>query len=149
MLTLAGLNDTSILSFPAVNYDLHESPVGAEIFEKLEKLYEGQQYRWPRSERRLLFDITNSIICQYILPCGRHRRHPSTIDGQMLLFADVVWQLLVKKRREHQSGEFDNSLLLKNWICTANEIDIIGEAIENDIMGKLIDELLSKLSLPK
>lgn len=104
------------------------------FFTKLEKKYSKIE-EWSKSERKLLFDITNSIAETYVCT---NRRRVSVPDTKSL--NEVVWEKVVRLRKESDVGKQENSVLDPKWLDLEDDTDIIGKEIAEKLMDSLMEE---------
>nr|CAD1828746.1 unnamed protein product [Ananas comosus var. bracteatus] len=110
-----------------------DSPLSLDVFEKLEKKY-NKMIQWARSERKLLFDLANSILADVI---SSSRCRPKRDRGH---FVEEVWQMVVRQRRQpHCTQEID---LETKWLGLGGSVDTVGEEIEKIIFDHLMKELV-------
>ncbi|CAL9165510.1 unnamed protein product [Musa hybrid cultivar] len=127
---------------------LPEDPVNPNLFEKLEKKY-GKLVAWSRSERKLMFDLSNSIVAEILAPCmDLHPWVNSTGRiGPMWGSEGLVektWQMLVKKRIELGAGNAEKKVLDTKWFNLEGNIDEIGREIERTLKEELLEELVEE-----
>lgn len=146
VLNNSGLDSSDPNTFRAT---LHspECPVGLSVFETLEKKY-CNQLTWSTSERRLLFDRTNSGLLDiterfidshpWLKPTSRLRFtakwHKETLEVELRKL--LASQVEANKHREDEIFERESK-----WVQFEDDIDDIGSEI-----GRLItDELLTEV----
>ncbi|KAJ4793012.1 hypothetical protein LUZ62_044258 [Rhynchospora pubera] len=121
-------------------------PVGPSIFIRLEKKY-GHLVLWPKSERKMLFDLINSILSEII---------GTWIEkGKMFIslrprwerdwFVDELWGRVVKRRKEIEcSGE--ERFLEARWSGIEEKgVDLVAKEIESILHEDLLCELVTEL----
>lgn len=146
VLNNSGLDSSDPNTFRAT---LHspECPVGLSVFETLEEKY-CNQLTWSTSERRLLFDRTNSGLLEiserfidshpWLKPTSRLRFtakwHKETLEVELRKL--LASQVEANKHREDEIFERESK-----WVQFEDDIDDIGSEI-----GRLItDELLTEV----
>ncbi|XP_062212840.1 uncharacterized protein LOC133913650 [Phragmites australis] len=128
-----------------------DHPAGYDVFEKLEKKY-AKVVRWSKSDRKLLFDIVNTILSQILAPCLDMQpwvniaRNLAPIWGSEGLLEKVL-QVLGQRREElalckpkPEKKSFD-----QKWPDLADCIDRAGRDIEKMIKDDLLEELFLEL----
>ncbi|RWW16579.1 hypothetical protein BHE74_00002692 [Ensete ventricosum] len=127
---------------------LPEYPVNPTLFEKLEKKY-GKLVAWSRSERKLMFDLSNSILAEILAPCmdlhpwvNSTRRIGPMWGSEGLV--EKTWQMLVKKRIELGAGNSENKVLDTKWFNLGGNIDEMGREIERTLKEALLEELVEE-----
>jgi hypothetical protein len=144
MLTDLGIhaaNQDELLS----NCYLLESPVGPDLYDQLEDKY-SSLILWPQPERKLLFDITNSVLVDIItslMLCGSkgllRRWSPGWKQEE---FVEMVWQRVVHLRQEMGFHEEGLSLGVE-WVGSKDGAYMIGSDIGNALQEDLIDEIIA------
>lgn len=122
-----------------------ESGIGTDVFEKLEKKY-NKLSLWPSSERRLFFDLINSILVENLVPCiYLHPWVNSTRKiGPILCIEGIVekaWKILIRKRKELWVGKEKEKVLDARWLDLGDSV----HEIDNELGRMLQDELLEEL----
>ncbi|XP_058109836.1 uncharacterized protein LOC131253024 isoform X2 [Magnolia sinica] len=133
-------------------WNLPELPIGSGTFEVLEKKY-GGQVAWPRSERRLLFDLINSALAVVLgqrqdqRPWMKLKGRAGVVWGCRVGLADEVWELLVRHGKEG-SGDTAEKALGRDvgWLDLGEDVDVIGREIERVVMDELLEEVVCGLS---
>ncbi|XP_072985636.1 uncharacterized protein [Typha latifolia] len=141
------------LGVPGANQDVlfdacysQECPVSPEVFDKLEKKY-CKLFLWSRSDRKLLFDLINSTLvdfmasCMDLQPCMMPKRWQP--KWQREDFVEEVWQMVVKRRRELRCSL--EGVLEVKWSDLRCCIDTIGIEIEEILHDDLLEELVLDL----
>ncbi|RWW18247.1 hypothetical protein BHE74_00055359 [Ensete ventricosum] len=129
--------------------DLLESDMCTDVFGKLEKKY-NKLASWSSSERKLLFDLINSILVDSLAPClhpwvnSTHKVGP--VWGLQGL-AQKAWQILVRKRKELCRGNAEAKVLDPKWLDLEDDADGIGKQIGEMLQEELLDELVSEFIL--
>lgn len=123
-----------------------DCPVGPSIFTRLEKKYD-HLVLWPKSERKMLFDLINSILSEII---------DSWVEGAKMFsafrpkwerdeFVEEVWQKVVKRRREIECGS-EEVFVEARWSgIIGRGVDLVGREIENILHEDLLCELVTEL----
>ncbi|TVU44383.1 hypothetical protein EJB05_03820, partial [Eragrostis curvula] len=130
-----------------------DCPAGYDVFEKLEKKYTNV-VQWSRSDRRLLFDMVNTILSQILAPCLNMQpwvkntpRNLAPLWGSEGLLEKVL-QVLTQRREElalSQPKKPEKKAFDQNWPDLAGCIDRAGRDIEKMIKDDLLEELLLEL----
>ncbi|KAL6011222.1 hypothetical protein ACLOJK_001667 [Asimina triloba] len=154
VLSDSGFHDANHEILLAPWYSL-ELPISPGTFDVLEKKYGGQE-TWPKSERRLLFDLINSALAEVL---GQHEgrrpwmkqrgRRARVAVGHNAGFADAVWELVVQlgKERSSDSDTAEKALGRADWwLELGDDIEGIGKEIEELMMGELLQEVFCGLS---
>lgn len=112
--------------------------VSPNLFDKLEKKYKSLD-SWLRSDRKLLFDLTNSILADIIKPWSWQTKIGH--DG----LVEEVWQAVVKKLRNVDISLVENLTGLK---CAdfRDDKEPLGRQLEHILLEDLFDELLIELT---
>ncbi|WOL15029.1 hypothetical protein Cni_G23810 [Canna indica] len=125
-----------------------EYPVNPALFGKLEKKY-GKLAAWSQSERKLMFDQTNSILAETLAPCMD--LHPwansTTRIGPMWGSEGLIektWQMLVRKRVELNCGNAEDKVIDLKWLDLGDNINEIGKEIERLLKEELLEELVAE-----
>ncbi|XP_010937726.1 uncharacterized protein [Elaeis guineensis] len=122
-----------------------DSPVGPDVFDKLEKKY-SVLVLWSRSERKLLFDLINIILVDLVAPCLD--LHPWLVSKRCQALwnhedlAEGVWQMVVRQRKE-LVGNQEEVVLEQRWLGTEEDVDMIGREIEKMLNEDLLEELVA------
>lgn len=112
-----------------------EHPISPNLFDKLEKKYKSLD-SWSRSDRKLLFDLTNSILVDIIEP---KTSGPSKIAHDGLV--EEVWQAVVKKMKNVDIILAENFTGLTQ-ADLRDDKELIGRQLENMLLDDLLDELI-------
>ncbi|XP_074565846.1 uncharacterized protein LOC141822303 [Curcuma longa] len=125
---------------------LPEYPVNPTLFEKLEKKF-GKLVAWSTTERKLMFDMTNSILAEILAPCMDPHPWVNSIRtiGPMWSSEGLVeksWKILVKKRAELSFGNAEDKALDFKWLDLGDHINDIGCEIERLLKEELLEELV-------
>jgi hypothetical protein len=129
------------------NCYLLECPVGPDLFGQLENKY-SSLIVWPQSERKLLFDITNSVLVDIItslMLCGSiskgllRRYLPGWHQEE---FVEMVWQKVVQLRQEMEFNQEGLSLDVE-WVGSEDGAYLIVSDIGNALQEDLIDEIIA------
>lgn len=131
-------------------YDRH-SPVGPMVFSNLEKKYR-KIGGWSVSERKLLFDLVNSILAEILAPCMELRpwskadRQLGPMWGQEGL-VEKLWQIVEREKELLPKGDPLWKAFDLKWIKLGDQIDLIAREVERSIKDELLDELVSEFLL--
>ncbi|KAG1371646.1 hypothetical protein COCNU_16G007400 [Cocos nucifera] len=126
-----------------------DSPVGPNVFDKLEKKY-SVLVLWSRSERKLLFDLINIILVDLVAPCLD--LHPWLVSKRCRPLwnhedlAEGVWQIVVRQRKELASNQKE-VVVEQRWLGTEEDVDTIGREIEKMLNEDLLEELVADFIL--
>ncbi|XP_020574415.1 uncharacterized protein LOC110020601 [Phalaenopsis equestris] len=112
-----------------------EYPVSPNFFDKLEKKYKLLN-SWSRSDRKLLFDLTNSLLAD-IIELKTSSQSKMVHDG----LVEEVWQAVVEKMSNVDMSFGENLTALKR-VDLRDDKEEIGRELENIVMDDLLDELL-------
>ncbi|KAG8063858.1 hypothetical protein GUJ93_ZPchr0003g17404 [Zizania palustris] len=121
-------------------------PVGPHVFDRLERKY-NKIAVWPRPERRLLFDLANSVLSEILAPCidinpwVKSSRLFSSVWGPEGP-VEVVWQTIVRQQEEIAVGHLDDKVLDREWLEVADGINMVGKQIAKMLHGDLLDEVI-------
>ncbi|CAM0877337.1 unnamed protein product [Alopecurus aequalis] len=128
-----------------------DCPTGYDVFDKLENKYMKVTH-WSRSDRRLTFDMVNSILSEILAPClDMHpwvntARNMAPVWGSEGLLEKLL-QLLTRRREElalrvprPEKKAFD-----ERWPDIADYIDRAGREVEKMIKDDLLEELVLDL----
>ncbi|PUZ67017.1 hypothetical protein GQ55_3G396400 [Panicum hallii var. hallii] len=124
-------------------------PVGPHVFERLERKY-NKIATWAKPERRLLFDLVNSILSEILAPCvdmhpwvqpSRHCVPLWGLEGPV----EKVWQTIVRQREDCVTGHPDEMVLDTNWLEVGNDINMVGKQIARMLHGDLLEEVILDL----
>ncbi|XP_038980943.1 uncharacterized protein LOC103705996 [Phoenix dactylifera] len=128
-----------------------EHPVGPGMFEKLEQKY-NKLATWSRSERKLFFDLINSVLAEILAPCMD--LHPWVQSNSKIGpmwgcegLVEKAWQMSVKQRKELNVGNPEEKVLDFKWFELGDDVDIIGREIERMLKEDLLEELVSEFIL--
>ncbi|CAL5045580.1 unnamed protein product [Urochloa decumbens] len=119
-------------------------PVGPHVFDRLERKY-NKIATWARPERRLLFDLVNSILSEVLAPCvdvhpwAQPSRHCAPLWGPEGP-VEKVWQTIVRRREDCVTGHPDEMVLDTNWLELGNDINMVGKQIARILLGDLFEE---------
>ncbi|KAF3329975.1 hypothetical protein FCM35_KLT05306 [Carex littledalei] len=135
-------------------YHSREFPVDPRLFDRLEKRY-GHMLTWSKSDRKLLFDLVNSVIARVLAPfldthpwvrCGSHAEPMWGPEG----LVERVWLDLSKERKKFTMGNEEEKMLdLSLFENLGDDINVIGKQIErmltDDILEEIVLEYISAL----
>ena len=124
-------------------------PVGPHVFDRLERKY-NKIASWAKPERRLLFDLVNSILSEILAPCVDVHPWVQRSRHSMLLWGpegpvEKVWQTIVKQREDCVTGHPDEMVLDTNWLEVGNDINMVGKQIAMMLYGDLLEEIIVDL----
>lgn len=128
-----------------------DSPAGYDVYEKLEKKYI-KVVQWSRTDRKLLFDMVNTILSQILAPCLNMQpwvntaRNLSPLWGSEGLLEKVL-QVLGQRREELAPSNIKPEMkgFDQKWPDLADCIDRAGRDIEKMIKEDLLEELVLEL----
>ncbi|XP_042389950.1 uncharacterized protein LOC121981479 [Zingiber officinale] len=116
------------------------------LFDKLEKKY-NKVVLWPRSERRLLFDLISCTLTETVARSCKNVHSMSELCPLALdcnSVAKTVWQTLVEGRKLLDCSD-RNELLDKEWLLLVCDVDLIAIRIEGMVNDVLLEELVFDL----
>ncbi|TKW28452.1 hypothetical protein SEVIR_3G324000v4 [Setaria viridis] len=119
-------------------------PVGPHVFDRLERKY-NKIVTWAKPERRLLFDLVNSILSEVLAPCidvhpwVQSSRHCVPLWGPEGPI-EKVWQTVVRQREDCVTGHPDEMVLDTNWLELGNDINMLGKQIARMLLADLLEE---------
>ncbi|KAL5208957.1 hypothetical protein ABZP36_004580 [Zizania latifolia] len=121
-------------------------PVGPYVFDRLERKYK-KIATWPRPERRLLFDLANSVLSEILAPCIDI--HPWVKSSRRCCPVwgpegpvEVVWQTMVRQQEELAVGHPDDKVLDPEWLEVDEDVNMVGKQIAKMLHGDLLDEVI-------
>ncbi|KAJ4772215.1 Phosphatidylinositol N-acetyglucosaminlytransferase subunit P-like protein [Rhynchospora pubera] len=125
-------------------YHSHNYPVDPRLFDRLERRY-GHMSTWSKYERRLLFDLVNSVLAIVLAPylvshpwvrvrCNRPAVGSAWGPEGMV---ERVWLVLSREREKIRSGEVEDQLLDFNL---GDDINVIGKQIERMLTDQILEE---------
>ncbi|CAL9152983.1 uncharacterized protein LOC135680554 isoform X1 [Musa acuminata AAA Group] len=127
-------------------------PVNQSVFDKLEKKYDGVA-SWPRSERKLLFDLINCTLAGLITPYMDVHLWMTSLTLKICVPAwdreglvEAVWQMVVKQRKELHCNQ-ENMLLESGWFGVEYGVDLVGMEMERMLNADLLEELICEFVL--
>ncbi|KAJ3682765.1 hypothetical protein LUZ60_012992 [Juncus effusus] len=123
-----------------------DSPVGPAVFAKLEMKY-GELVLWSRSERKMLFDLINSVLSEIVGNCWADLKKGIFCGYKEEEFVESVWGKVVNKRREIEFVN-DEIYLEPNWSkegLAKSGVDLVGREIESVLYEDLLDEMICEL----
>jgi hypothetical protein len=128
-----------------------EYPASDDVFEKVEKKYT-KVVQWSRSDRKLLFDMVNTILSQILAPCLNMRPWVNTTRNLAPLWGaegllEKVLQVLTQRREQLAPSETkpEKKGLDPKWPDLADWIDRAGRDIERMIKDDMLEELALEL----
>nr|CAD1841992.1 unnamed protein product [Ananas comosus var. bracteatus] len=122
-----------------------DSPLGPGVFGKLEKKYSGL-ILWSRSERKLLFDLINTILADVVsskldlVSRGVSKWHAPKWDREGLV--EEVWQRVVSRRRDIGCCK-EGKVLELEWLDSEGGVEIVGRDMASMLCDELIEELIA------
>ncbi|KAJ0979423.1 hypothetical protein J5N97_014897 [Dioscorea zingiberensis] len=126
-----------------------EYPVRSNVFDDLEKKYSILD-SWPKSERKLLFDLINLVLVEIGSPyrnlhpwIEQTRTFPPLWSHDDLV--EKVWQMVVKNRKDLTSNLYD--FLEPKWLNLEEDFDMIGMNIEGMLQEDLLEDLVTEFIL--
>ncbi|KAF2942040.1 uncharacterized protein [Oryza sativa Japonica Group] len=128
-----------------------DCPAGYDVFEKLEKKYM-KVAEWSRSDRKLIFDMVNTILSEILAPCldmhpwVKSARKMAPVWGSEGLLEKIL-QMLVQRREELGLSKTkpEKKALDRKWPDLSDCIDRVGRDVENMIKDDLLEEMLLDL----
>ncbi|KAG8096506.1 hypothetical protein GUJ93_ZPchr0013g35698 [Zizania palustris] len=145
MLIVLGINAANRDQLLDMCY-LSECPAGPDLFDVLEDKYNAI-ILWPSPERKLLFDLTNSVIADIITSLMQHsskglsQRCLTILDQEG--FIEVVWQRVVQLRQEMECAQESLTMDL-GWIGSEDGIDLVASDIERMLQEDLLQETITE-----
>ncbi|XP_062204114.1 uncharacterized protein LOC133906272 [Phragmites australis] len=121
-------------------------PVGPHVFDRLERKY-NKIATWAKHERRLLFDLVNSILSEVLAPCidvhpwVQSSRHCGPLWGPEGP-VEKVWQMIVKQREELTTRHPDEMVLDPNWSELGDDINMVGKQVARMLCADLLEEVI-------
>ncbi|KAJ1275680.1 hypothetical protein BS78_05G154300 [Paspalum vaginatum] len=121
-------------------------PVGPHVFDRLERKY-NKIITWAKPERRLLFDLVNSILAEVLAPCvdvhpwvqpSRHCVPLWGPEGPV----EKVWQTIVRQRENSVTGHPDEMVLDAKWLEVSDNINMVGKQVARMLHGDLLEEVI-------
>ncbi|KAM0930764.1 hypothetical protein ACQ4PT_000691 [Festuca glaucescens] len=146
MLTLLGI-DAAYQDGQLDMYCFSEQPAGPDLFEILENKYSGL-ILWQRSERMLLFDLTNAVIAEVMTSLVHHgskgllRRFSSRWDQEG--FVEYVWQGVFQLRQEMDCNQVDPLMMDLERHGSEDGIDLVGREIGTMVLESLVEETIAE-----
>lgn len=130
-----------------------DCPTGYDVFDKLESKYM-KVAQWSRSDRKLTFDMVNSILSEILAPClDMHpwvttARNMAPVWGSEGLLEKVL-QILVRRQEELalcvREPKAEKKVFDHKWPDLADYIDRAGRDVEKMIKDDLLEELVLDL----
>ncbi|KAF8708593.1 hypothetical protein HU200_029968 [Digitaria exilis] len=128
-----------------------DCPASYNVFEKLENKYT-KVVKWSKSERKLLFDMVNTVLSQILAPCLNMQPWVSTARNLAPLWGsegllEKVLQVLAQRREELAPSKIkpEKKGFDEKWPDLADCIDRAGREIEKMINDDLLEELVVEL----
>jgi hypothetical protein len=128
-----------------------DCPAGYHVFDKLEKKYM-KVAEWSRSDRKLTFDMVNSILSEILAPCLD--MHPWVNTARNLAPAwgsdgllEKLLQLLTQRREELGLSvpKPEKQAFGQTWPDLSDYVDRAGREVEKMIKDDLLEELVLDL----
>lgn len=126
----------------------YPAPASSDVYESLEKKY-GKYIRWPQSDRRLLFDLTNDALMGVVtvVTClehsGMRKKRQSKRRGKDSVL-DHVWERVCRQRQEAECFQ-EERLMGVEWLdCEDATYQIAGE-LESMLGADLLEEVAELL----
>jgi hypothetical protein len=124
-------------------------PAGYDVFEKLEKKYT-KVVQWSKSDRKLLFDMVNTILSQIFAPCLNMQPWVNTARNLAPLWGsegllEKILQLLTQRREELALSKPEKKAFDQKWLDLSDFIDRVGRDVEKMIKDDLLEDLLLEL----
>uniref|UniRef100_A0A453M994 DUF4378 domain-containing protein n=1 Tax=Aegilops tauschii subsp. strangulata TaxID=200361 RepID=A0A453M994_AEGTS len=124
-----------------------DCPAGYDVFDKLEKKYKNVA-QWSRADRKLTFDMVNSILSELLAPCLD--MHPWATTARNMAPAwgsegllEKLLQVLTRRREELAPRE--KQVLDQKWPDLADYINRAGRDVERMVKDDLLEELVLEL----
>uniref|UniRef100_A0ACD5YQ92 Uncharacterized protein n=1 Tax=Avena sativa TaxID=4498 RepID=A0ACD5YQ92_AVESA len=146
MLTLLGI-DAAYQDGQLDMYCFSEYPAGPDLFDILENKY-SSLILWPRSERMLLFDLTNAVVAEIMTSLVHHgskgllRRFSSRWDHEG--FVEDVWQRVFQLRQEMDCNQADPLMMDLELHGSEDGIDLVGGEIGTLVLDGLVEETVAE-----
>ena len=125
-------------------------PVGPQVFERLERKY-SKITSWPKPERRLLFDLANSVLSDVLAPYNNIHPWVHSVrhwgpEGPV----EKVWQMMARQQEELAIGHPDDKVLDPKWLVeVGDDIYMVGKQVAMILYVELLEEVvLEFLSRP-
>lgn len=121
-------------------------PVSPQVFERLESKY-AKITSWPKPERRLLFDLANSVLSDVLAPCTNIHPWVSSTRQCRPIWGpegpvEKVWQMMVRQQEELAVGHPDDKVLDPNWLQAGDDIYTVGNQIAIMLHADLLEEVI-------
>ncbi|KAE8795658.1 hypothetical protein D1007_29554 [Hordeum vulgare] len=122
-------------------------PVAPQVFERLESKYT-KITSWPKPERRLMFDLANSVLSDVLAPCTSIHPWLMTSTRQCMPIwgpegpVEKVWQMMVRQQEELAIGHPDDKVLDPNWLELGDDIYTLGNQIATMLHADLLEEVI-------
>jgi hypothetical protein len=118
-------------------------PVGPHVFNRLERKY-SKLSTWAKPDRKLLFDLVNSILSEVLAPCMDGV--PSRCQCAPLWGpegpVEKVWQKIVRQREDFVTGHPDDMVLDPTWLDIGDDVSSVGKQIARMLHGALLEETI-------
>lgn len=121
-----------------------ESPVDPDVFENLESIY--SQVAWPGMNRRLIFDLTNSILAEIVTLTWDLRAGRVSSPGCRKLLIEEVWESLLKSTVYEACDSPGKGVEELTWRGCAADFDGVEGEIERMLHDDLLEELVTEVS---
>ncbi|CAM0949784.1 unnamed protein product [Alopecurus aequalis] len=117
-------------------------PVGPRVFERLERKY-SKITSWPKPERRLFFDLANSVLSDVLAPYTNIHPWVNSVrhwgpEGPV----EKVWQMMARQQEELAIGHPDDKVLDQNWLEVGDDTYMVGKLMAMMLYGDLLEEVL-------
>jgi hypothetical protein len=128
-------------------------PVGPQVFERLERKY-NKITSWSKSERKLLFDLANSVLSDVLAPCTNIHPWVDSIRRCQPIWGpegpvEKVWQMMARQQEDLAIGHPDDKVLDSNWLEVGDDTYMVGKQISMILYVDLLEEvILESLSWP-
>lgn len=128
-----------------------DCPASYNVFEKLENKYT-KVVKWSRSERKLLFDMVNTVLSHILAPCLNMQPWVNTARNLAPLWGsegllEKVLQVLAQRHEELAPSNIkpEKKGFDQKWPDLDDCIDRAGRDIEKMIKDDLLEELVLEL----
>ncbi|XP_044985710.1 uncharacterized protein LOC123453019 [Hordeum vulgare subsp. vulgare] len=128
-----------------------DCPAGYDVFDKLEKKYQNVA-QWSRADRKLTFDMVNSILSEVLAPCLDMHPWATTATNMAPAWGsegllEKLLQVLTRRREELVPNvhKKEKRVFDQKWPDVADYIDRAGRDVERMIKDDLLEELVLEL----
>nr|XP_051185386.1 uncharacterized protein LOC127299461 [Lolium perenne] len=127
-------------------------PVGPQVFERLERKY-NKITSWSKSERKLLFDLANSVLSDVLAPCTNIHPWVDSIRRCQPIWGpegpvEKVWQMMARQQEDLAIGHPDDKVLDSNWLEVGDDTYMVGKQISMILYGDLLEEVILEFLSP-